>query len=359
VAVSQYLIDILTRHQVYLERLKAGEARLFDPVAVALNRTVVQLLSSVGTTDLGDLSPADFERVVKALVQAEERLLSPYAKGLTTRLSEFATFESQFAEQTLDKATNGTASVVTVHAAAAWAAAKSTPVQAVGKLLEPFIRDWTVSTMNSVEATIRNAHAQGWTVDQTVRAVRGTKAQNYKDGLVSGVKRNVEALVRTSIQHVSNTARGAVWAANEDIVQGERWISTLDSRTTQVCRSLDQRVFPFGVGPRPPIHIGCRSTTIPEMKETVTLLGGTVRASRGAAGGAQVPASQTYYEWLKGQPASFQDDAIGVTRGKLFRNGGLSAEEFARLNLGRNFEPLTLAEMRVRAPEAFNRAGIS
>ena len=61
--------------------------------------------------------------------------------------------------------------------------------------------------------------------------------------------------------------------------------------------------------------------------------------AKARAAGAS-PASQTYYEWLKTQPAEF-DIAIGTTRAKLLRSGGLSAERFAELQLGTNFQPLT------------------
>lgn len=52
------------------------------------------------------------------------------------------------------------------------------------------------------------------------------------------------------------------------------------------------------------------------------------------------------------------DIAIGTTRAKLLRSGGLSAERFAELQLGTNFQPLTLDEMRRLEPKAFARAGI-
>ena len=66
---------------------------------------------------------------------------------------------------------------------------------------------------------------------------------------------------------------------------------------------------------------------------------GATQASKGEEGGQQVSADLTYYEWLKTQPAGFQDAAIGPVRGKLLRNGGLSADRFSELQLGQNFQP--------------------
>lgn len=67
----------------------------------------------------------------------------------------------------------------------------------------------------------------------------------------------------------------------------------------------------------------------------------------------------SYYDWLKQQPAAFQDKAIGPVRSKLFREGGLSIERFSELQLDRNFKPLTLLQMKALEPLAFVRAGLS
>lgn len=105
----------------------------------------------------------------------------------------------------------------------------------------------------------------------------------------------------------------------------------------------------------------CRSSTTPviankQLREA--LRKNATQASKGAEGGEQVAADLTYYEWLKTQPASFQDEAMGPVRAKLFRDGGISAERFAELSIGKNFEPLTLDEMRALEPVAFERAGL-
>jgi hypothetical protein len=72
----------------------------------------------------------------------------------------------------------------------------------------------------------------------------------------------------------------------------------------------------------------------------------------------EVPANQSYYSWLKTQPAAVQDSIIGTTRGKLLRNGGISSQRFAALQLNKNFKPITLAEMRELEPTAFIKANI-
>ena len=68
----------------------------------------------------------------------------------------------------------------------------------------------------------------------------------------------------------------------------------------------------------------------------------------------QVPADMTYQDWLRKQPASRQDDILGVTKGKLFRQGGLTLDRF----VDRAGRELNLTELRKKNAEAFAKAGL-
>ena len=127
------------------------------------------------------------------------------------------------------------------------------------------------------------------------------------------------------------------------------------------CQSLDGQEFPIDEGPRPPYHQNCRTTTSAVLVDEFSFLSqGRTRSARDPQTGevGRVSANQTYYGWLKTQPASVQDSIIGPNRGQLLRGGGISSERFAELQLGKNFEPLTLAQMRELDPVAFENAGI-
>jgi hypothetical protein len=67
----------------------------------------------------------------------------------------------------------------------------------------------------------------------------------------------IMSLVRTSINQVANSASMAVYEANQDISKKYRYIATLDSRTSSICRALDNREFEYGKGPTPPQHFSC------------------------------------------------------------------------------------------------------
>ncbi|MGL6008151.1 MAG: minor capsid protein, partial [Culicoidibacterales bacterium] len=168
-------------------------------------------------------------------------------------------------------------------------------------------------------------------------------------------RRNAATVIRTATQHVANSARMNLWEENSDVVQKYQWLSTLDQSTSSVCKSLDKKTFEFGKGPVPPIHPNCRSTILAVLGSEFDFLDeGATRSSEEG----YVDADLNYYDWLKTQPKEFQEIALGESRAKLFRNGGLTPERFAALNLSRNFEPLTLKEMKSIEPEAFEKAGL-
>jgi SPP1 gp7 family putative phage head morphogenesis protein len=115
-------------------------------------------------------------------------------------------------------------------------------------------------------------------------------------------------LVRTSINQVANTASQQVYEANQDITKKYRYVATLDTRTSAICRALDGREFEYGKGPMPPQHFNCRSTTVPIIDPDI--LPPSTTATRASKDG-QVPINQSYGEWLAKQPRSVQADALG------------------------------------------------
>ena len=76
----------------------------------------------------------------------------------------------------------------------------------------------------------------------------------------------------------------------------------------------------------------------------------TSRAPKGtrASLNGQVSADFTYGDWLKRQPIEVQDDILGVTKGRLFRKGGLSMGRF----IDRKGQELTLDQLRAKEADA-------
>ena len=353
-AYSPFLADILTRHQVYLERLKRGEVNTFNKVIREIDKAIGQTMAALGDQQLSEMSKAQLRRVMRELREAHEAAMERAVDNLIVRLQKLAAYETEFEAKAINTAAPA-AGALSLSAASAYAAAAERPLSATGELLEPFLRTMTKREVAAVNMVLSRASVNGWTNAQTVQVLRGTKRNNYRDGLLMKMGQHNEAIVRTSMQHVSSVAAAETWALNADIIKAYRWTSTLDSRTTETCRSLDGQEFELGAGPLPPIHINCRSRTVPILVDKLNVLS---KGRKRASADGPVDANETYYSWLKRQPAAFQDSVLGPSRGTLFRDGGLSAEEFARISIGRDYQPLTLDEMRRLEPNAFERAGL-
>lgn len=112
-------------------------------------------------------------------------------------------------------------------------------------------------------------------------------------------KSNAGRLVMTEQAYFSSAAQKDCFN-NLDVEEYEI-VATLDSHTSDICRSLDGKVFKMsdykpGVT-APPFHVYCRSTTAPHFKDNFDI---GERAARGADGKTYyVPDDVTYSEWKK------------------------------------------------------------
>ena len=352
---AQDLIDTVLRQQVLLERYGVKTAQDMKGFIDKVDTLLAQGLSALKVEKMNELTRGQLKDVIRNLQFVQQEVYTKANAQHMTALEDLAKYTAKFEQQTFGRFSKDLP-LVAVDAEKAWAGIKGSPIRATGQLLEPFVTSWSDKTLAGVDQWVTKAWQQGLTVQDTIRGLRGTKKLNFQDGLTSMSRRQAEAVARTSVAHVAQEARNKVWDANEDILQGWQFVATLDSRTTTQCKSLDGQVFPLGEGPQPPVHVNCRSTTVPVLRDEFAFLEeGATRSSKDG----YVDAGRTYYDWLKDQPEAFQNEALGPARAKLFRDGGLSPAAFARLNLGRNFQPLTLAQMQEMNPLAFERARVT
>lgn len=358
---NEALITIASRHSAHYERLKSHESAKYDEFLKEIDRNIRLQLSSVNLTDL---TRARLEAKVKAISALLNGSLEEYHKVWRASIKDAASYEAGFEIRSLEQVVDGVSFVLPSDAQIS-SAVFSAPMAGIqgpagGSLLEPFYRDFSNATKRKVENAIRAGYAQGQTTQQVVQKIRGTSASGFSDGILATTKKDATAMAHTSLQHAAMQARGEVWKANDDVIKRVRWVSTLDSKTSTLCRSLDGQEYALDKGPRPPAHVNCRSTTTAVLADEYAFLSkGRTRSARTPKGKVTtVKASQSYYDWLKGQPRKFQESILGRDRTKLFREGGLSAERFAELNLNKNFAPATLDQMRAMEPTAFERAGL-
>ena len=349
---------IESRHAIFVQRFAGGQAKRFEPFLKQLQDEIARRLREEDQTVTSQLRLSWLQRDMKVIQKA---IYGEYSADLFRQLELFSESESAFELGALNSVIESISIELTLPTAEqVWAASLSNPLIFTDSndvtLLEPFYRGWEQSEIKRVEKIIRTGVAVGDTTDEIARRITG------KGGTLDKKTRATnKAMVRTATNHVSAIAREQTMRDNDDIVLGYVWISTLDSRTSTTCKARDGIEFRWKDKPllRPPAHINCRSATTPLLDKRFTMdLSDTTRASKGDEGGAQISADTNYYSFLKNQSKAFQDETLGPTRGRLLRNGGLTAEEFRKLSVDDLFRPLSLESMREKNPMAFERAGL-
>ncbi|WP_449104104.1 phage head morphogenesis protein [Pseudomonas veronii] len=342
-----YLTDATTRHQVYVQRYAGGNLkRVASFISKAINTAKSRVsagLSAYGTKR--------YTSQIETL-QGDLRGIYDDLKGRAQLdLGEFAAYEAEFNATMLGKVVKAVVQFNVPSAEMVSAAALADPLIlearkgaqriSIGGALDQF------GTKKAAEiiGEIQIGSSLGETSEQIRRRLTSVH-QLHQD--------QASSLVRTMTNHVASTARMETLKANDDILEGWRWISTLDSKTSPMCQARDQHIYAWD-DPKPPGHWGCRSGVLPVLKgEFAREIKGSTRPSIGPDGVALVSSKTSYQDWLSRQPAAFQRDVLGAKRYALFTKGDLTLDKF----VDSNGKTLTLDQLRAKEAAAFEAAGL-
>lgn len=353
-ATSELLTSAQIQHQLSVTRFAAGEARKITPYLLEVIEYLEARIAKEGQTI------ASKKRLNILIADTKARLNTIFTNYegdvFKSMLADVAANELEFQGRVVESVVTNYESVIpTVEQAVS--AAKNNPliIGAKGGAVDftKYTTGWKQDEINRVASRISGGFYSGQTNAEIVRGVIGLKSQNYADGILNLSRNNIQSMVRTSINHMSTQAKEAFNKKNSDLVIGYTIVVTFDKDTSTICKGYgDGKVYLYSDGanqPLPPFHPNCRSTPSPVLSDEFDFLDkGATRASRGAEGGKQVSADLTYHEWLKSQPASFQDEALGKTKGLIFRNAGLSADEFKQATTDQFKNPLTIKQMAAK-----------
>ena len=241
-----------------------------------------------------------------------------------------------------------------------------------GKVLEKSFRGLAESQADLFAKTVRNGLLTGESTDKLARRLKGrlrfgqpgsARQIAQAGGEVTAVANHqVMALVRTSVNQVANSSSQQTYEANQSVTSRYRYIATLDSRTSPICRALDGQEFNYGKGPVPPQHFNCRSTTVPlidyerlgiprptsnRLRRPNTTLGPLRSSAKGT-----VPDGQTYGEWLALQPSETQKDVLGASKVPYFNRlvKKYGPTDAIRKFVSEDGSELTLEQLRRRYP---------
>ena len=329
-----YLIDALTRHQIFLQRFASGQVKESLPILKQMAREIRAALSGQDLTDFQTARLMALQIDLMAITSgAGAELKELMAKNMTA----FAEYEAQFTQKLLQGAV--TVQLAGVSTVALGAAVTRAPMKlisgqtTINTTFEGLFDIFSAGVSREVMTTVQAGITAGSTTQEITR--------NVMSLVNTRTKQQADAVVRTAANSTGSLARAELYRANADVLKGEEFSAVLDGRTTLTCAGLDGRIYQIGEGPTPPMHYNCRSLRIPVVDDRFAALReGATRASMQGP----VSAQTTYSGWLKRQPAEFQDEVLGPERAKLFRSGEVTLERFTD-DAGKVY---TLDELRAR-----------
>ena len=337
---TQFLIDGASRHAVFVQRYAGGlENQYSDELANALERVIEAILN------YDDSSPILLNTLRADIGRQLSSDIGVIGDDLFGTLIEFADSEGEFSAELFQQAVS--ADVVPTPSMVAPLRNTLMNVEAGGITIGDALSAFSAAKVEQVDNIISDGFLNGQTSQQVAQSLRN---------VIPLPRNQMRSLVRTATNAASSMARNETMRANADIFTGYEWVATLDSHTSFICMGRDGNIYEIGVGPLPPAHWGCRSTTIPKIDPRFDLasrLSGH-RPSSGANGAQQVGGNVTYGGWLRTQPAAFQDEVLGRSRGRLLRSGGLTVDSFTN-DSGQTY---TLDQLRALNPLAFERANL-
>lgn len=301
------LTDKIIRHQVYLEGLKAGMLTQANPLLVGMEQDIRASLIGINSEGLGVLSKAALLRLIKTLRASILKRYSVYTYNLLKFLQEFMVVEigqmrSIFEdEETADPEEIGNTkrSVFAIPPnvkeedddkliALWWPRFKTSILPANGIALETFVQALGPAASIAATQMLLRAAANRSSLDDTLAAI------NAMRGRMEGQTRAVLATALQSVSAQSQAAFAKILGIDE-----YEWLSVLDNRTSDICRSRSGKRYLYGKGPLPPAHPNCRSMIVP------VVAGEAIR-------------NPSFKDWSEGLPTNVREDMFSGPVGEKF-----------------------------------------
>lgn len=409
---AERLQDALIRHQIDIERLKKGSSAKFvkllrtaDAGMVAELRKRLNRFGATGPVAARKVKSLD--KLIQSVIEQRRATWIELRRQAQTEFKNTAQFEAAISGELLEDSVGLEEFTVAAVAAGLFLKASRDNVY-LGRTTAQHLKGLELAERAVIERSIRQGVFDGLSHEEIVTSLRGSRGFGFTDGDINQTRTQLNSVIASGVLAAAALGREMQFD-DTGVVTGLIWVSVLDGRTTAICRSRDgfgvpmTKDFPKDIpllkppGARPPAHFNCRSmmeSTIKDVgivkphrtfvtdvrtpkkrridfraeakrREGAGWAGMTERQRRRktrvvsnewAAKNIGTAAPQTTYtQFLNRQTAKFQDSVLGPTRGKLFRQGGLSLQQFVDFT----GKQLTLEELAVAHPGAFQKAGLT
>ena len=347
-SINTKIADAAIQHQVDLLRVEAGLRRDVLALMETLSGDLAGMLAKSGDWE-GETIPRKLKRLQGLKGQADGLIGDLYGKleaETTTEMKDGAKYAAEWVPATINNVIGANVAGITLTTEVVNNLVKNTLVEGA-----PSAQWWgrqSETLKMDFMREMRMGILQGENLSDLTRRIRGRQEHGYADGLLPPAKdefgkitrqastratRAAEGLALTSVQQVMADSRMEAYRQNGDLIKGVQQLSTLDGRTSLVCRTYDHAAWDLEGTPLPgspdllfnggpPRHWRCRSVLVPVIKSWEELGAKGVKefppGTRSSMDG-QVADTMDYSTWLKSKPEAFQREVLGKGRYELWR----------------------------------------
>lgn len=216
-----------------------------------------------------------------------------------------------------------------------------------GKNYSSKIWDTTGNFVNKMDSIVTTGLIQGKSYNVIARELERAKVGKNGNG---GLRYQCERLIRTEAAFITEQATKDSYEKYG--VEEYEYSATLDLRTSEICSKLDNKVFKVseaitGVN-YPPMHVNCRSTTVPVVRWEGEETEDDVRIYRDPITGKNNYAKvKDYAEWKDMQYEKYGESKVTAEQKKI-RNKASDKIQFEKYKevLGKSNLPRSFAEFQ-------------
>jgi len=276
---NETITAVYAQHTALLQRVGASQGNDVTPFLINIENGVQRIFNRYRDRAKTAANQVIIQDQINELTRTE---LQAYIVELKKDQRAIGKNEGEFAGDTLNDVveTDGFKAVVPSSSQISTLAI-ATPIQlsessftTYNTMMRKYWQNWT----DEIDALVQNGFVTGETINEIADGVFNQmrlERSSVSKNTLNRARRSARQIAITGTNHYANTARIAFVDQNDDILTGYRLISVIDSRTSQKCRSLDQKFIPKD-SPKlstftPPLHRGCRTALVYEVDERFKL----------------------------------------------------------------------------------------
>jgi len=285
-----YLFNMLFRHQVYLEGVKAGFASYYRTVLNNLYGEFAKYIGQTRYSTLDGFTRVELQQFIRRFQFAQNYAYNQYTQQLIKLLQDFVAADLEV-HSAIYKQVTGKPMPDTITPASLWANIANAIIPANGMTINDTLSNFASTSALKVANRLSMGYANGDTTQDVLASIVGEKEQRHRDGMFNTFNNQNNAIIATILQQVSTQVHSTVASV---FFENYQWVAILDSKTTLICRSRNGNVYVYGKGPLPPAHYFCRSKDVPL-----------------AEGDELHDLPDNFFEWLVTQPEEVLANMLG------------------------------------------------